>query len=240
MRPLREDSVPILDPVLDEVIGEASLADQQNETILTLPPSAYSDTAPNRLIGTYLAGKYRILQKIGEGGMGAVYTANQEPIDRKVAVKVLLSSLAHDEVAVRRFEQEAKAISRMRHPNTVTIYDFGKTAAGELYIVMEYLEGETLAELIRRERQVAPDRAARIIRQACASLSEAHAAGIVHRDLKPDNIFLTALGGEPDWVKVLDFGLAKLADNETTAQLTQRGKVFGTPRYMSPEQAQGL
>jgi serine/threonine protein kinase len=231
------DAIPILDAVFQD---EPAAAPVRPTSSGSVPPSAYSGSAPNRLIGTYLAGKYRILQKLGEGGMGVVYIANQEPIDRKVAVKVLLSSLAGDEVAVKRFEQEAKAISRMRHPNTVTIYDFGKTAAGELYIVMEYLEGETLAELLRREGEVAPDRAARIIRQACASLSEAHAAGIIHRDLKPDNLFLTSLGGELDWVKVLDFGLAKLADNETTARLTQRGKVFGTPRYMSPEQAQGL
>ena len=224
--------------ILEPEIGEEDL--RSTTPSGTVPPSAYSESAPNRLIGTYLAGKYRILRKIGEGGMGAVYLANQEPIDRKVAVKVLLSSLAGDEVAVKRFEREAKTISRMRHPNTVTIYDSGKTTANELYIVMEHLEGETLADLIHREGAVPADRAARIIRQACASLSEAHEAGIVHRDLKPDNVFLTRLGNEKDWVKVLDFGLAKLADNEQTARITQQGKVFGTPRYMSPEQAQGL
>lgn len=227
----------LLDPFEAPADSEALSSGEPGGTV---PPSAYSDSAPNRLIGTYLAGKYRILEKIGEGGMGAVYIANQEPIDRKVAVKVLLSSLAGDEIAVKRFEREAKTISLMRHPNTVTIHDSGKTAANELYIVMEYLEGETLADLIQREGAITPDRATRIIRQACASLSEAHEAGIVHRDLKPDNIFLTRLGEEKDWVKVLDFGLAKLADNDQTARITQNGKVFGTPRYMSPEQAQGL
>lgn len=201
---------------------------------------AYDPPLEDRLLGTYLGGKYRILKKIGEGGMGTVYLANQEPIDRKVAVKVLLPSLASDEVAVQRFELEAKAISRMRHPNTVTIYDFGKTASQELYIVMEYLEGETLADIVQRDGAIPQDRAARIIRQACASLSEAHEGGIIHRDLKPDNIFLTSLGREKDWVKVLDFGLAKLANTEMMQGITQQGKVFGTPRYMSPEQAQGL
>jgi len=169
----------------------------------------------DRLIGIELAGKYKIIQKIGGGGMGSVYIANQRPIDRKVAVKVLLSKLAEDEVAVKRFEQEAKAISRMQHPNTVTIYDFGRTIEGEderLYIVMEYLRGQTLTQVLRSEGQLTSARAARIMRQVCASLSDAHATGIIHRDLKPDNIFLTEVWGDKDWVKVLDFGVAKLAD----------------------------
>ncbi|MEO1339060.1 MAG: serine/threonine-protein kinase, partial [Myxococcota bacterium] len=196
----------------------------------------------DRLIGIELAGKYKIIQKIGEGGMGSVYIANQRPIDRKVAVKVLLSKLAEDEVAVKRFEQEAKAISRMQHPNTVTIYDFGRTIEREderLYIVMEYLRGQTLTQVLRSEGQLTSARAARIMRQVCASLSDAHATGIIHRDLKPDNIFLTEVGGDKDWVKVLDFGVAKLADAEGAGTLTQTGMIFGTPKYMSPEQAEG-
>ena len=189
-----------------------------------------------------IAGKYKILKKIGEGGMGSVYIANQDPIDRKVAVKVLLGKLAEDEIAVKRFEQEAKAISRMQHPNTVTIYDFGKTGeeTGErLYIVMEYLRGRTLTQVLRADGQLEPHRAARIMRQVCASLADAHTAGIIHRDLKPDNIFLTEVGGDKDWVKVLDFGVAKLADSEGAGTLTQTGMIFGTPKYMSPEQAEG-
>ncbi len=196
----------------------------------------------DRLLGTVIAGKYKILKKIGEGGMGSVYIANQDPIDRKVAVKVLLSKLAEDEVAVKRFEQEAKAISRMQHPNTVTIYDFGRTADDDeerLYIVMEYLRGQTLTQVLRQDGQLHPRRAARIMRQVCASLGDAHAAGIIHRDLKPDNIFLTEVGGDKDWVKVLDFGVAKLADSEGAGTLTQTGMIFGTPKYMSPEQAEG-
>jgi serine/threonine protein kinase len=194
------------------------------------------------LVGHLLAGKYKIIKKIGEGGMGSVYIANQEPIDRKVAVKVLLGKLAEDEIAVKRFEQEAKAISKMQHPNTVTIYDFGKTSEAEderLYIVMEYLKGKTLTQVLRQDGVLAPHRAARIMRQVCASLQDAHAAGIIHRDLKPDNIFLTEVGGDKDWVKVLDFGVAKLADSEGAGTLTQTGMIFGTPKYMSPEQAEG-
>ncbi len=196
----------------------------------------------DRLIGTLLADKYRIAKKIGEGGMGAVYIATQEPIDRKVAVKVLLGKLAEDEIAVKRFEQEARAISKMQHPNTVTIYDFGTTDEDEgpgLYIVMEYLKGHTLTQVLRKDGHLPGPRAARIVRQVCASLADAHAAGIIHRDLKPDNIFLTEVGGDRDWVKVLDFGVAKLADSEAAGTLTQTGMIFGTPKYMSPEQAEG-
>ncbi len=199
--------------------------------------------AADKLIGQLLAGKYKILKKIGEGGMGSVYIATQEPIDRKVAVKVLLGKLAEDQIAVKRFEQEARAISKMQHPNTVTIYDFGSTDDGDgderLYIVMEFLKGQTLTQALRADGQVAPARACRIIRQVCASLADAHAAGIIHRDLKPDNIFLTEIGGDKDWVKVLDFGVAKLADSEGAGTLTQTGMIFGTPKYMSPEQAEG-
>ena len=199
-------------------------------------------TKTDRLIGAVIADKYKILKKIGEGGMGSVYIANQHPIDRKVAIKVLLGKLAEDEVAVKRFEQEAKAISRMQHPNTVTIYDFGTTSAEtdhRLYIVMEYLKGRTLTQVLRADGQLEPSRAARIMRQVCASLADAHTAGIIHRDLKPDNIFLTEVGGDRDWVKVLDFGVAKLADSEGAGTLTQTGMIFGTPKYMSPEQAEG-
>ena len=194
---------------------------------------------PDRLLGSFLAGKYRILEKIGEGGMGTVFLASQEPIDRQVAVKVLHHNLTNDDIAVKRFRREARVISKMRHPNTVTIYDFGQTQAGELYLVMEFLEGQTVAQLLRTNGPLPGLRAARIIRQACGSLGEAHEFGIIHRDLKPDNIFLTRYGDEQDFVKVLDFGLVKLADNDHTHTLTQQGKVYGTPRYMAPEQAEG-
>lgn len=193
---------------------------------------------PDPMLGRTFAGKYKIQKKLGEGGMGSVYQAQQEPIDRLVAVKVLLGKLAEDDIAVKRFEQEARAVSKMQHPNTVTIYDYGKTEDGRLYIVMEFLKGRTLSDLLRKEGNLDPLRAVRIIRQVCASLHDAHAAGIIHRDLKPDNIFLTEVGGDKDWVKVLDFGVAKLA-NESAATLTQTGMIFGTPKYMSPEQAEG-
>jgi serine/threonine protein kinase len=208
-------------------------------TVVSSTPAA--PKGPSRvdpLVGTLIAGKYKIIKKIGEGGMGSVYIADQEPINRKVAIKVLLGKLAEDEVAVKRFEQEARAISKMQHPNTVTIYDFG-TEEGRLYIVMEFLKGTTLTQVLRQDGVLLAPRACKIMRQVCSSLADAHAAGIIHRDLKPDNIFLTEVGGDPDWVKVLDFGVAKLADTEGAGTLTQTGMIFGTPKYMSPEQAEG-
>lgn len=192
------------------------------------------------MIGTQFAGKYKITKKLGEGGMGSVYQAVQNPIDRMVAIKVLLGKLAQDEVAVKRFEQEARAVSKMQHPNTVTIFDYGTTDDDRLYIVMEFLRGKTLSDALRASAGgIEERRTIHIIRQVCASLGDAHAAGIIHRDLKPDNIFLTEMGGSKDWVKVLDFGVAKMADAEGASTLTQTGMIFGTPKYMSPEQAEG-
>ncbi|MFO0727051.1 MAG: protein kinase [Myxococcota bacterium] len=202
------------------------------------PQSRFTQPA-DPLIGYTLAGKYNIIKKLGEGGMGSVYQASQIPIDRMVAVKVLLGKLAQDEVAVKRFEQEARAVSKMQHPNTVTIYDYGKTEDDRLYIVMEFLRGKTLSDALRQSGGMDARRAIHIIRQVCASLAEAHKAGIIHRDLKPDNIFLTEVGGTRDFTKVLDFGVAKMADSEAASTLTQTGMIFGTPKYMSPEQAEG-
>ena len=232
-RPLSSEDALRADTLTDN--GSSVLDLAGNKTVVD-PPLGLQP--PDRLVGTYLAGRYRILRKLGEGGMGAVYLARQEPIDRDVAVKILLSGLVKDRIAVARFEREAKTISRMRNPNTVTVYDYGKTQAGDLYIVMEYLAGQTLANVIGYEAPLAARRAARIARQVCSALAEAHDAGVVHRDLKPDNIILTRMAGVEDWVKVLDFGLAKLVDNEHAAGITQHGRIFGTPRYMSPEQAQ--
>jgi serine/threonine protein kinase len=194
---------------------------------------------PDPLLGTTIADKYKIIDKLGEGGMGTVYRAMQQPIDRLVAVKVLLNKLVDDDMAIRRFEQEARAVSKMQHPNTVTIYDYGQTEDGRFYLVMEFLKGKTLTDLLREDGPLKSHLTCHIIRQVCASLGEAHAAGIIHRDLKPDNIFLTTVGSDPNFVKVLDFGVAKLADNEAGATLTQTGMIFGTPKYMSPEQAEG-
>jgi tRNA A-37 threonylcarbamoyl transferase component Bud32 len=183
-----------------------------------------------------VAGRYTIISKIGQGGWGGVYRAYQHSTKREVALKVLRQDVAHDEQVRRRFHREAEAVSRLKHPNTVTIYDFGETPDGLLFLAMEYIEGQSLDAVIREEGPLAPQRAVRIARQIALSLAEAHEKGIVHRDVKPHNIMLTRVDDGEDFVKVLDFGVAKLVSIDST--LTSTGSTFGTPEYMSPEQVQ--
>ena len=203
---------------------------------------AHLDEGPKRerkdkLLGELLGGRFLVLKKIGAGGMGAVYRARQEGMDRDVAVKVLLGDLTENDTVLRRFTLEALAVSRLKHPNTIQIFDYGTTPQGNPYIAMEMLEGSTLHDVLRKERPLPIRRALRIMAQVAASLGEAHGKGIVHRDLKPENIFLIEVSGNADFVKVLDFGVAKMADSkDEKGTLTQAGSIFGTPRYMSPEQ----
>ena len=190
-----------------------------------------------QLIGQRLAGKYTLTGLLGFGGMGAVYAAVQSPMDRRVALKLIPS---HDPTAAARFEREAYTVSKLSHPNTVTVFDFGHTEHGQLYLSMEYLQGHTLTELIHKQGPLHPARAVHIAEQICRSLGEAHRAGIMHRDIKPDNILLINVDGDPDYVKVLDFGIAKAIQGEDDVSLTAEGRIVGTPRYMSPEQILGL
>jgi len=194
------------------------------------------------LLNTVVAGRYEVYAKLGEGGMGAVYAARQAPLGRTVALKVLLKQLTDDPIAVKRFEKEALAISRLAHPNTVTIFDFGTTEQGLMYIAMEFLEGRSLRQAIEVEAPMEPRRAVHILAQIARALSEAHLRGVIHRDLKPDNIMLVPTAGETDFVKVLDFGVAKLRSQQgvDVKTLTQGDVIFGTPRYMSPEQVNGI
>ena len=190
------------------------------------------------MIGRTVAGRYEIIGLLGKGGMGAVYKARQPAVQRMIALKVLLQEFANNETVIKRFHQEALAASRLTHPNTIKVYDFGQTDDGILYIAMEYLRGQSLAQAQGRGQPMPPKRVIHIMRQVCKSLAEAHKAGIIHRDLKPDNIFLEDIQGERDYVKVLDFGVAKLKEFEgKEGTLTQAGMIFGTPKYMSPEQA---
>jgi len=198
---------------------------------------AETSSKPDPLIGKEFGGRFTVTSKVGEGGMGAVYRARQKGMDRDVAVKVLLGDLARNETVVKRFHLEALAVSKLRHPNTIQIFDFGETDDGLLYIAMEFLEGKSLHQVLQEERVLSARRATKIAQQMAKSLREAHAKGIVHRDLKPDNIFLCTVGEEMDYVKVLDFGVAKLRDGEDGKDLTKTGTIFGTPKYMSPEQA---
>ena len=190
------------------------------------------------MLGRTIAGRYEVIGLLGKGGMGAVYKARQPSVQRLIALKVLLKEFAENETIIKRFHQEALAASRLTHPNTISVYDFGQTEDHVLYMAMELLRGESLARALAREGALAPKRAIHIMRQCCKSLAEAHKAGIIHRDLKPDNIMLTEIEGERDFVKVLDFGVAKLKEYEgKEGTLTQAGMIFGTPKYMSPEQA---
>ena len=191
-----------------------------------------------------LQGKMRaqIIQKIGSGGMGAVYKANQPEMNRMVAVKILHSKLANRKDLVSRFRREARAMSQLQHPNTVKVFGYDELEDGSLYIMMEYCEGKNLNQTVRSEGPFPVERALPILMQACGALDEAHKAGIIHRDLKPENIFICQGAGMKDYPKVLDFGLAKVGERQMrpgSIILTQEGMVFGTPEFMSPEQAQG-
>jgi serine/threonine-protein kinase len=188
-----------------------------------------------------VVGNYRIAGKIGEGGMGSVFLAEHMLIGRQAALKMLLRELCHNQELVQRFFNEARAATAVRHPGIVEIYDFGYHTDGSAYIVMEYLEGESLASRIRRARILPEIRAAALCRQVAGALGAAHAKGIVHRDLKPDNIFIVPDADIPDGerAKVLDFGVAKLAGEHSGAIKTRTGMIMGTPAYMAPEQCKG-
>jgi serine/threonine-protein kinase len=190
-----------------------------------------------------LGGQFQVLEKIGTGGMGSVYKASQPAVNRMVAIKILHPKLAGRKDLTSRFRREARAMSQLTHPNTVKVFMYGELEDdGSLYIVMEMLEGKNLNQTVRKEGPLPPERAIPVLIQVCGALQEAHDLGIVHRDLKPENIFLSRQGGIADYPKVLDFGLAKVTERQMQPDsviLTQEGMVFGTPEFMSPEQAQG-
>jgi hypothetical protein len=188
-------------------------------------------------VGKVIDGRYEIQQRIGEGGMGVVYRARQISIDRIIAIKMLNSQMAQDPNWVQRFYNEAKACSRLQHPNTIRMFDFGQTQEGRLFMTMEFLDGISLRQAVD-QGPLAPQRVIKVLIQCCASLAEAHSIGIIHRDIKPDNVFLLNMAGSPDFVKLLDFSVAKLLEGDRMK--TQAGVVFGTPQYMSPEQGRGL
>ena len=190
------------------------------------------------LVGTVLEGAYRITRLIGQGGMGAVYEAVQLRLNKRVAVKLMAGNLAADHEALARFHREAEITSRLGHPHLVNVIDFGQAESGEPYLVMEYLEGEDLDHRLRRVRQMSVEAVVHLVRQVASALNAAHDQGIVHRDLKPGNIFLVQVPGEPDFVKVLDFGISKMMAART--RLTKARSTPGTPAYMSPEQATGM
>lgn len=189
------------------------------------------------LVGTRIFGEYTITRKLGEGGMGAVYLARNEAIGQEIGIKVLHGRAAESDELLQRFNREARVISMLTHPNIIRVFIFGRTEQNVVYMAMEYVKGRSLRETLSMglldEISII-----KIMKQACSALAESHDLGIIHRDLKPDNVLLTEFRGEPNFVKVLDFGIAKIQDQEGQQQLTQAGIVYGTPEYLSPEQAQ--
>jgi serine/threonine-protein kinase len=206
------------------------------------PGSSRTPVPPDvtALLGQLIAERYRVEELLGEGGMGAVYRATHIQLQKSVALKVLHPHLTQVDEAVARFEREAVASARIEHANVVNATDFGRLEDGAFFLVLEYVKGQSLRELLDRGPLPEP-RALHIARQITQALSAAHAQGIVHRDLKPDNVMLIEKDGDADFVKVLDFGIAKVSSaRETKAPtLTRFGAVFGTPQYMAPEQAAG-
>jgi serine/threonine-protein kinase len=203
----------------------------------------HAEAHPDPLAGRVLDGKYELLARIGQGGMGSVYRARRVHIGDEVAVKLLHAQLVSDESLVERFRREARAAAQLHHPNVVTIHDFGEARGPEgfVYIVMELVRGTSLRELLRREGWLPAARAVSLMRDICAGVGAAHRRGIVHRDLKPDNVIVAPPDEDHDSerVKVVDFGIAKLRDMAAEGTLTQTGAVVGTPFYMSPEQCRG-
>jgi serine/threonine-protein kinase len=217
----------------------ARLAPKHDST--GVPVGRSSDADP--LIGQLLSGRYKIIRKIGEGGMGIVYEAEHVVIEKRVGLKVLREDFSRRADVVERFRQEAKSASKIGHEHIIDISDFGVTATGANYFVMELLHGHDLASELEKKGPLSARRTIQLALQCTRALGAAHKKGIVHRDMKPENIFLVQRASGEDFVKIVDFGIAKMSDIETDGQpgrkLTKTGMIFGTPEYMSPEQAGG-
>lgn len=204
------------------------------------PQSRVTRVDDDNPLGTVYGEQYRIEERMGAGGMGAVYRGTQLSVGRPVAVKVIAPEIEQNDQHVQRFRREAEALAKLRHPNTVHLLDFGVTDEDRLYMVMELLSGRDLEAQLAQNGPIDLVSALRIVRQIARSLSEAHALGVIHRDLKPSNVFLCHVEGGDTFVKVMDFGVAGfLVHEEDRSALTMKGTVLGTAAYMSPEQAQG-
>ena len=214
-------------PLLSEIIAEES-----RKSLASAAPKAIGD-------------RWEILNRLGQGGMSTVYKARHLVMNKVCAVKILNYNLTSKQESLQRFQREAKAASSLNHPNVICVLDCGVTDEQHAFLIMDYLEGESLGDLISREGKLAPDRALPIFLQTCDALAHAHDRSVIHRDLKPSNLMLVEQDGKKDFVKIVDFGIAKLLDihlspNEVTHQrLTHTGDIFGSPLYMSPEQCSG-
>ncbi|MCA9604096.1 MAG: protein kinase [Myxococcales bacterium] len=202
-------------------------------------PLSMTPESNDPYIGQTLLDQFKIEEKIGAGGMGSVYRARQTTLHRDVAIKILHAELADNSDAVRRFKREARVCTALDHPNVVRVFLFGQLKDGSLYIVMEYLDGRSLLEVIQREGALPVHRALHIATQICDGVGEAHQQGVVHRDIKPENVVLVNRRRDADFVKVLDFGIARVLWGDDVTVATQSGLVFGTARYISPEGAAG-
>jgi serine/threonine protein kinase len=201
-------------------------------------PNQSAQIIQDLIIGREI-GSYRVTGILGKGGMGVVYQAEHPGIGKKVAVKLLNAKYSDQQETVLRFFLEAKAVNQIHHENIIDVSDFGKLPSGECYIIMEFLDGKPLSSILKNKEQISLARLGHIILQVCSALAAAHQKGIIHRDLKPDNIFLINRSAKPDFVKLLDFGIAKLLDDDSVPIETGTGVLIGTPLYMSPEQALG-
>ncbi len=228
--------------VADDALGDTAVASRSQAMAAVTP---HDEVAPpaDSMVDTLLLGRYQITRKVGQGGMGAVYEATHKLIGKRVAVKVLLDKYAQKDQVVARLEQEARLASSIGHEHIIDITDFGQTSDGRTFVVMEFLEGESLGAHLAREGAMDEQRAINIAYQVASALGAAHKKGVIHRDIKPDNIFLLS-NRKHDFVKVVDFGISKLVrpgedEGGNSPRLTQTGMVLGTPLYMSPEQARG-
>jgi len=211
---------------------------QHASRVSSVPSPPREQHLADPLIGRLIAERYRVLELIGRGGMGVVYKAEHARIGKVLALKLLTGELSRNGELLARFEREADMASRLSHPNTVQVFDFGE-ADGLVYLAMEYVRGRDLGALIDETGRLDSARTARIVLQICSSLAEAHDKGIVHRDLKPENIMIVSSPSGEDLVKVLDFGLAKLRESSELSSVTSNGAIVGTPYYMAPEQIRG-
>ncbi|MBM4388889.1 MAG: serine/threonine protein kinase, partial [Deltaproteobacteria bacterium] len=224
-------------PVCGLKTGDASCPECNNATII----ERRDEIEVQSLAGKVFNKKYRIEELLGKGGMGSVYRGVNVNVNQKVAVKVMHRELIESQDQVRRFCNEARLSCMLAHPNTLNVYDFGESDEGFLFIVMEYLKGKPLSKVIKEESPLAAGRVLNMAISVARSLAEAHEKGIVHRDLKPENIMLLDFVGQKDFVKVLDFGIAKIVSGGSgESSITKTGMLIGTPKYMSPEQIKSL
>jgi len=237
-KPGGSDAAKILQPAMQAAAGAAP-ASAKPAARATKRPKTSDDV----YLGQVLNNRFKVESKIGEGGFGAVYRGVQLATGRKVALKLLHPDMTKDDNLVARFRREGMVLCNLRDAHTITTYDFDQTPSGTLYIAMELLEGKSLHQVFHEEAPLDWKRVFKILTEMCSSLAEAHAQGIVHRDLKPENIYLETRPGNPEFVKILDFGIAKVMRGETidpqSPQLTATGQTLGTLEYMSPEQLMG-